>query len=43
MCCDGRPDPTAQREINTYISLWRDDQEVNITHVLEQCSSALQV
>ncbi|XP_056878608.1 dynein axonemal intermediate chain 7 isoform X2 [Takifugu flavidus] len=43
MCCDGRPDPTAQREINTYISLWRDDQEVDITHVLEQCSSALQL
>lgn len=43
MRCDGRPDPTGQQEINTYISLWRDDPEVNITLVLEQCNSALQV
>lgn len=43
MRCDGTPDPTAQREFNTFITLWRDDPEVNIACVLEQCSPALQV
>lgn len=43
MRCDGSPDPTVQREVNTYISLWRDDPEVNITRVLDQCNPALQV
>lgn len=43
MLCDGTPDPTAQQEINTYITLWRDDPEVNITCVLEQCRPALKV
>lgn len=43
MQCDGTPDPAAQQDINTYISLWRDDPEVNITLVLKQCYLALQV
>ncbi|CAF96318.1 unnamed protein product, partial [Tetraodon nigroviridis] len=43
MRCDGTPDPRSQREINTYITLWRDDPEVNITCVLQQCSSAQQL
>uniref|UniRef100_A0A667ZPP7 Dynein axonemal intermediate chain 7 n=1 Tax=Myripristis murdjan TaxID=586833 RepID=A0A667ZPP7_9TELE len=43
MCCDGTPDPREQREINTYISLWRDNPEVNITPVLEQCDHTLQL
>lgn len=43
MCCDGTPDPAVQQDINTYISLWRDDPEVNITPVLKQCNLALQV
>uniref|UniRef100_A0A3P8STM4 Dynein axonemal intermediate chain 7 n=1 Tax=Amphiprion percula TaxID=161767 RepID=A0A3P8STM4_AMPPE len=43
MRCDGAPDPTVQQDINTYISLWRDDPEVNITAVLKQCNLALQV
>lgn len=41
--CDGTPDPAVQQDMNTYISLWRDDPEVNITSVLQQCSLALQV
>lgn len=43
MRCDGAPDPAVQKEMNTYMSLWRDDPEVNITLVLQQCNLALQV
>ncbi|XP_034719562.1 protein CASC1 isoform X2 [Etheostoma cragini] len=43
MRCDGIPDPAAQQDLNTYISLWRDDPEVNITLVLKQCHLALQL
>uniref|UniRef100_A0A3Q1F0M0 Dynein axonemal intermediate chain 7 n=1 Tax=Acanthochromis polyacanthus TaxID=80966 RepID=A0A3Q1F0M0_9TELE len=35
MRCDGAPDPAVQQDINTYISLWRDDPEVNVTLVDE--------
>ncbi|KAK0145462.1 Protein CASC1 [Merluccius polli] len=43
MLCDGRPDPSQTQEVNTYISLWRDDPEVNASPVLHQCSLALQL
>lgn len=43
MRCNGAPDPAVQKEMNTYMSLWRDDPEVNITLVLQQCNLALQV
>ncbi|XP_068162490.1 dynein axonemal intermediate chain 7 [Antennarius striatus] len=43
MRCDGTPDPEVQREINTFLTLWRDDSEVDSTHVLEQCNIALQL
>ncbi|XP_022073332.2 dynein axonemal intermediate chain 7 [Acanthochromis polyacanthus] len=43
MRCDGAPDPAVQQDINTYISLWRDDPEVNVTAVLKQCNLALQL
>ncbi|XP_071358086.1 dynein axonemal intermediate chain 7 isoform X2 [Trachinotus anak] len=43
MHSDGTPDPAVQQDINTYISLWRDDPEVNITTVLKQCNLALQL
>lgn len=43
MRCDGTPDPAVQQDINTYISLWRDDPEVDNTVVLKQCNLALQV
>ncbi|XP_023808065.1 protein CASC1 [Oryzias latipes] len=43
MRCDGTPDLTERRHVNTYISLWRDDPEVNISQVLQQCSCALQL
>ncbi|XP_030295375.1 dynein axonemal intermediate chain 7 isoform X2 [Sparus aurata] len=43
MRCDGTPDPAVQQDINTYMSLWRDDPEVDITVVLKQCNLALQL
>ncbi|KAM6961849.1 dynein axonemal intermediate chain 7 [Tautogolabrus adspersus] len=43
MRCDGTPDPAVQQDINTYMSLWRDDQQVDITRVLKQCNVALQL
>ncbi|XP_055009212.1 dynein axonemal intermediate chain 7 isoform X2 [Boleophthalmus pectinirostris] len=41
--CDGTPDPSVQQEINTYMSLWREEPEVNVTKVLEQCTGAIQL
>ncbi|KAM3588296.1 uncharacterized protein V6R79_025724 [Siganus canaliculatus] len=43
MRCDGKPDPAVQQEVNTYITLWRDDPEVNITSVLRKCELALEL
>ncbi|XP_033845207.1 dynein axonemal intermediate chain 7 [Periophthalmus magnuspinnatus] len=43
MCCDGTPDPSVQQEINTYMSLWKEDPEVNVTKVLKQCIGALRL
>uniref|UniRef100_A0A8C3AVX4 Dynein axonemal intermediate chain 7 n=1 Tax=Cyclopterus lumpus TaxID=8103 RepID=A0A8C3AVX4_CYCLU len=33
--CGGIPDPAVQKDINTYVSLWKDDPEVNLTEELE--------
>ncbi|KAM9845823.1 dynein axonemal intermediate chain 7 [Aulostomus maculatus] len=41
--CDGKPDLTDQRNVNTYITLWRDDPAVDITAVLEKCGAALEL
>ncbi|KAG8005722.1 Protein CASC1, partial [Nibea albiflora] len=43
MQSDDTPDPTVQQDVNKYISLWRDDPEINITLVLKQCKVALQL
>ncbi|KPP80089.1 CASC1 protein-like [Scleropages formosus] len=43
MHCDGRPDPSVQQEINSYISLWIEDPKVKIGPVLEDCTLALQL
>ncbi|XP_016304386.1 protein CASC1-like [Sinocyclocheilus anshuiensis] len=43
MRCDGSPDPSVQPEINSFISLWREDSETQIQQVLENCALALQL
>lgn len=43
MRCDGSPDPSVQPDINTYISLWREDSENQIQKVLEECALTLEV
>ncbi|KAL0962643.1 hypothetical protein UPYG_G00343190 [Umbra pygmaea] len=43
MRCDGRPDPSVQKEINTFITLWKEDPEVQFKLVLKDCALALQL
>ncbi|XP_072528979.1 dynein axonemal intermediate chain 7 [Salminus brasiliensis] len=43
MLCDGSPNPAVQPEINTFISLWKEDPEVQIQPILQQCALALQL
>ncbi|KAL2076614.1 hypothetical protein ACEWY4_027786 [Coilia grayii] len=43
MRCDGSPDPSVLQEINTFISLWWEDAETQVTPVLQQCDLALQL
>ncbi|XP_061864931.1 dynein axonemal intermediate chain 7 isoform X4 [Colius striatus] len=39
--CDGRPDPTVLQEINTFMSLWREDQNEDIQLVMEKGGQVL--
>ncbi|XP_060759710.1 dynein axonemal intermediate chain 7 [Neoarius graeffei] len=41
MICDGSPNPAVQPEINGFITLWKEDPEVNIQSILKQCALAL--
>ena len=44
MLCDGSPDPTVAREINTYMNLWREDLEnIDIDTVLRDGKLTLNV
>ncbi|KAJ8006731.1 hypothetical protein DPEC_G00110250 [Dallia pectoralis] len=43
MRCDGSPDPSVQKEINTFITLWRENTEVQFKLVLKECALALQL
>ncbi|KAL6116985.1 dnai7 [Pungitius sinensis] len=43
MSCGPIPDPAVLQDVNRFISLWRDDPEVNITLVLKHCNLALQL
>ncbi|XP_009647044.1 protein CASC1 [Egretta garzetta] len=41
LSCDGSPDPTILQEINTFISLWREDQSEDIRLVMEKGEQVL--
>ena len=44
MLCDGTPDPTVTRELNTYMNLWREDKQSKpVKEVLNECEEALRV
>uniref|UniRef100_A0A8C6TW51 Dynein axonemal intermediate chain 7 n=1 Tax=Neogobius melanostomus TaxID=47308 RepID=A0A8C6TW51_9GOBI len=42
MRCNGTPDPSVHQEINTYMTLWREDPDVNVTKVLKQCTCLIE-
>ncbi|NXB95654.1 CASC1 protein, partial [Vidua chalybeata] len=41
LSCDGTPDPTVPQEINTFMSLWRDDQDEDVQLVMEKAEVVL--
>ncbi|XP_069662769.1 dynein axonemal intermediate chain 7 isoform X10 [Haliaeetus albicilla] len=41
LSCDGSPDPTVLQEINTFMSLWRDDQNEDVQLVMEKGEQVL--
>ncbi|KAM9824535.1 dynein axonemal intermediate chain 7 [Neosynchiropus ocellatus] len=43
MRCDGLPNPAERKDINTFISLWTDDPEVNFAPMMKRCRLALQL
>ena len=44
MLCDGRPDPTSKKELNTFMNLWKDETEFKeFQLVLGECELTLEV
>ena len=43
MKCDGLPDPFCVRELNTYLSLWKEDTREEIDAVLERTLEVLPI
>uniref|UniRef100_A0A8C9G145 Dynein axonemal intermediate chain 7 n=1 Tax=Pavo cristatus TaxID=9049 RepID=A0A8C9G145_PAVCR len=43
IACDGSPDPTVLQEINTFMNLWREDQNEDIQFVMEKGEQVLNV
>ncbi|XP_042690852.1 dynein axonemal intermediate chain 7 isoform X3 [Centrocercus urophasianus] len=41
IACDGSPDPTVLQEINTFMNLWREDQNKDIPFVMERGEQVL--
>ena len=43
MKCDGLPDPVCVRELNTYLSLWKEDRSEEIDEVLQKTLEVLPI
>ncbi|NXI52885.1 CASC1 protein, partial [Chloroceryle aenea] len=43
LSCDGIPDPTVLQEINTFMSLWREDQNEDVHLVMEKGEQVLEL
>ncbi|XP_041906466.1 dynein intermediate chain CFAP94, axonemal-like isoform X5 [Corvus kubaryi] len=43
LSCDGSPDPTVPQEMNTFMSLWREDQDESVQLVMEKGEVVLKV
>ncbi len=43
MKCDGLPDPVCVRQLNTYLSLWRDDDREDVDAVLGRTKQVLPI
>ncbi len=44
MLCDGRPDPTSKKDLNTYMNLWKEDTLFKpFEEVLQECELTLEV
>ncbi len=41
MKCDGLPDPVCVRELNTYLSLWKEDDREDFDSVLKRTLEVL--
>ncbi|XP_053107402.1 dynein axonemal intermediate chain 7 isoform X3 [Hemicordylus capensis] len=41
--CDGSPDPTIPQEINTFMSLWKEEKDTDIKHVVEKGNKVLEL
>ncbi|NXM03001.1 CASC1 protein, partial [Tyrannus savana] len=41
LSCDGIPDPTVPQEINTFMSLWREEQDEDVQLVMEKGEQVL--
>ncbi|XP_019472350.1 protein CASC1 [Meleagris gallopavo] len=41
IACDGSPDPTVLQEINTFMNLWREDQNKDLQFVMEKGEQVL--
>ncbi|XP_064510227.1 dynein axonemal intermediate chain 7 isoform X3 [Pseudopipra pipra] len=41
LSCDGIPDPTVPQQINTFMSLWREDQDEDVQLVMEKGEQVL--
>ena len=43
MKCDGLPDPACVRQLNTYLTLWREDGKEDISSVLQTTLDVLPI